>query len=64
MNKFLYTVLVISLFSAVSIFATGNREEDIVENAAPEMQDYGWSAPGFSTDFSRMLIDPAGILSG
>ena len=64
LNKFLYTVLVISLFSAVSIFATGNREEDIVENAAPEMQDYGWSAPGFSTDFSRMLIDPAGILSG
>jgi len=23
-----------------------------------------WSAPGFSTDFSRILVDPAGILSG
>jgi hypothetical protein len=37
------------------VIAVGNDAEII---------DYNWSAPGFDTDFSRMIIDPAEILSG
>lgn len=41
------------------IYGTGSPEPE-----PSEFQDYGWSAPGFETDFKRMLIDPAEILSG
>ncbi|MCK5735071.1 MAG: DUF3179 domain-containing protein, partial [Spirochaetaceae bacterium] len=45
-------ILIFVFISAISI------------NAEQKTQDYGWSAPGFSTDFSRMLINPSSILSG
>lgn len=55
------SLLFLILFSAFALTScsAGGTESDTA--AAPE---YNWSAPGFSTDFSRILIDPATILSG
>lgn len=43
------------LLIPATLRATGGPDPD---------QDYSWSAPGFTTDFTRMLIDPAEILTG
>ena len=57
--------IVITAFP-MTISASGNRDTTAALQESPDgnLKDYGWSAPGFTTDFTRMSIDPAGILSG
>ncbi|MDT8297423.1 MAG: DUF3179 domain-containing protein [Spirochaetaceae bacterium] len=60
-NSILFVVVIL-----VVVIAAGCVGEEIGEDVGndAEITDYNWSAPGFDTDFSRMIIDPAEILSG
>ncbi len=65
-KKYSFAVLLFILLPTIGISAGGTPEEIDNQNESENQSlvDYNWSAPGFSTDFTRMLIDPAEILSG
>jgi hypothetical protein len=63
-NLIVFSIVIMAF--PMTISASGNRDSTAAVQESPErnLTDYGWSAPGFTTDFTRMSIDPAGILSG
>ncbi len=55
-GKYCTAILLSFLFTSGIAVTAGSTDSKPV--------DYQWSAPGFTTDFTRMLIDPDEILSG
>jgi len=56
LEKYRAVIFLSFLFAAGIAAASGSSDS--------KPTDYQWSAPGFTTDFTRMLIDPDEILSG